>query len=98
MLQRIAQLEPGSSKRPVAGRRAQHGGGEQEPALPLHQHNCLGAASLPAGSAPPTSCDQIRLGGVFKPRGGCPGWGFPADLTSTCKAVATLLPTPPPPA
>lgn len=91
MLQRIAQLEAGSSERPVAGRRARHGG-EQEPALPLHQHNCLGAASPPAGSAPPTSCDQIRLGGVFKPPGRCRSWGFPADLTSTCKAVATLPP------
>lgn len=51
----------GSAERPVAGRRARHGG-EQEPALPLHQHNCLWAASPPAGSAPPTSCDQIRPG------------------------------------
>lgn len=46
---------------PAAGRRARHGG-EQEPALPLHQHNCLGSASPGAGPAPPTSCDQIRPG------------------------------------
>lgn len=61
MLQRIAQLEPGSAERPAAGRRARHRG-EQKPALPLHQHNCLGSASQPAGPAPPTSCDQIRPG------------------------------------
>lgn len=61
MLQRIAQLEAGSAERPSAGRRAPHRG-EQEPALPLHQHNCLRAASPPAGPAPPTSCDQIRPG------------------------------------
>ena len=59
MLQRIAQLRAGSAERPAAGRRARHGG-EQEPAPPLHQHNCLGSASQPAGLAPPTSCDQIR--------------------------------------
>ncbi|XP_066886703.1 serine/arginine repetitive matrix protein 1-like [Kogia breviceps] len=59
VLQRIAQLGAGSAERPAAGRRARHGG-EQEPALPLHQHNCLGSASQPAGPAPPTSCDQIR--------------------------------------
>ena len=59
VLQRIAQLGAGSAERPAAGRRARHGG-EQEPALPLHQHNCLGSASKPAGPAPPTSCDQIR--------------------------------------
>lgn len=46
---------------PEAGQRARHGG-EQEPALPLHQHNCLGSAFPPAGPAPPTSCDQIRPG------------------------------------
>lgn len=61
MLQRIAQLRAGSAERPAAGRRARHRG-EQEPALPLHQHNCLWSASQPAGPAPPTSCDQIRLG------------------------------------
>lgn len=59
MLQRIAQLRAGSAERPAAGRRARHGG-EQEPAPPLHQHNCLGSAAQPAGLAPPTSCDQIR--------------------------------------
>lgn len=61
MLQRIAQLGAGSAEHPAAGRRARHGG-EQKPALPLHQHNCLGSASPPAGPAPPTSCDQIRPG------------------------------------
>lgn len=59
MLQRIAQLKAGCTERPAAGRRARPRE-EQEPALPLHQHNCLGAASPPAGPAPPTSCDQIR--------------------------------------
>lgn len=60
VLQRIAQLGAGSAEpqRPASARHR----GVQEPARPLHQHNCLWSASPLAGPAPPTSCDQIRPG------------------------------------
>ncbi|XP_012922736.1 uncharacterized protein LOC101722481 [Heterocephalus glaber] len=75
VLQRIAQLKAGCTECPAASRRAQHRE-EQEPALPLHQHHCLGAASQPAGPAPPTSCDQIRPRKASLNLRGRPGLGI----------------------
>lgn len=94
MLQRIAQLRAGSAERPAAGRRARLGG-EQEPAPPLHQHNCLGSAAQPAGLAPPTSCDQIRPEKASSNLGRLSGLGISSRPTSTPEWVA-LLPQPRP--
>lgn len=85
MLQRIAQLRAGSAERPAAGRRARHGG-EQEPAPPLHQHNCLGSAAPPAGLAPPTSCDQIRPEKAFLNLGRLAGLGISSRPHLHCRA------------
>lgn len=91
VLQRIAQLEAGSAERPAAGRRARHRG-EQEPAIPLHQHNCLGAASASRPGAAHFLRPNKAGEGVFKPQAAA-GAG---DFQQTSPPLTSRSPSPPP--